>query len=205
MSRFGIPMGFNEMTVEEVCKKNGVDCNTFLAVVNFICEDYDFKDSDINISLPSLLHYLQQSHEYFLEFFLPGIRRKLLDAINMKDSDVSFLILKLFDEYVGEISQHMEEEESNLFKYVECLIEGKTYVDNHIVTYSEHHDKVGSTLRELKNIIIKYCPKDAYTNLLNAALYDIYRCEEELASHCRIEDHLLVPAIKNYERILLNN
>ena len=36
MSRFGIKVGFGDKSVEEVCNDNGVDCNTFLAVVNFI-------------------------------------------------------------------------------------------------------------------------------------------------------------------------
>ena len=60
---------------------------------------------------------------------------------------------------------------------------------------SKHHAKVGSKLNELKRIIIKYCPGESNANLLNAALYDIYRCEEELKSHCLIEDLLLLPAM----------
>ena len=32
MSRFGLPLGFGEKTVAEVCKEQGVDCNTILTV-----------------------------------------------------------------------------------------------------------------------------------------------------------------------------
>lgn len=196
LSRFGISLGFSDMTIQEVCESEGVDCNTFLTIVNFLkspSEDINVND----LSLKSLLHYLKQSHSYFLDFYLPSIRRKLLDGIILKDSDVSFLIIKLFDEYVEEISKHMEEEERHLFKNVDAMIEGHEVSLADIPVYSHHHEEVGSKLRELKNIIIKYCPRDAKANLLNAALYDIYRCEEELGGHCLIEDKLLIPAIKN--------
>ncbi|MCH5236826.1 MAG: hemerythrin domain-containing protein [Muribaculaceae bacterium] len=195
MSRFGIPLGFGDKSIEEVCKDNGVDCETFLMVVNFICDEETEEDPGVQTSLASLLHYLKQSHIYFLEFCLPAIRRKLLDAIEMKDSDVSFLILKLFDEYVDGIREHMTEEENNLFKLVDGAMNKELKPQTFISTYSHHHQEVSSKLKELKNIIIKYSPQGAKANLLNAALYDIYRCEEELGSHCRIEEFLLIPSL----------
>lgn len=200
MSRFGIPMGFGDKTVEEACRDNSVDCKTFLTVVNFVSGlDDNGTIQETEVSLKALLHYLQQSHIYFLEFCLPAIRRKLIDGITLKDSDVSFLILKLFDEYVSEITSHMLDEEENLFKYVTELIKGDVKEKRAMTTYSEHHEDVGFKLKELKNIILKYCPPSSKTNLLNAALYDLYRCEEELLSHAHIEDRLLMPAIEKCE------
>lgn len=195
LSRFGIPLGFSDKTIEEVCEKEGVDCDTFLTVVNFVNGEDPSSSNARQLSLDSLLHYLKQSHIYFLDFYLPSIRRKLLDGIILKDSDVSFLIIKMFDEYVEGVKEHMEDEEHNLFRQVESLISGETIPPEDFCAYSHHHEEVGSKLRELKHIIIKYCPPDSSANLLNAALYDIYRCEEELESHCKIEDMLLLPAL----------
>ena len=198
LSRFGIPLGFSDKTIQEVCTAEGVDCNTFLTVVNFLNQNGEGYPDIRNLSLKSLLHYLKQSHIYFLDFYLPSIRRKLLDGIILKDSDVSFLIIKLFDEYVDGVREHMEEEEKHMFPYVEALINNLPAPDKNFPSYSNHHEEVGSKLRELKNIIIKYCPPDSSANLLNAALYDIYRCEEELEGHCKVEDRLLLPALFSY-------
>lgn len=199
MSRFGIPMGFGDKSVEQVCADAGVDTDTFQTVVNFMIDGFNNFNTSSEISVESLLLFLRQSHVYFLEYCLPAIRRKLLDSIKMRSSDVSFLILKLFDEYVQEVTTHMNYEDETVFKYVGSILEGNPAGNYRITTYSDHHEQVGSKLKELKNIIIKYCPSDANTNLLNAALYDIYRCEEELESHCRLEDCLLVPAIMQLE------
>ena len=205
LSRFGIHMGFGDESVKEVCEKNKVDFSTFLAIVNYTTGEVSTEEILKKISLKSLLHYLKQSHIYFLEFYLPSIRRKLLDGIKLRDSDVSFLIIKMFDEYVKEISSHMQEEEMELFPYVISILKGENFQDSRTSTYSEHHDNVTSKLKELKNIIIKYCPADADVNLLNAALYDIYRCEEELNTHCQIEDNILIPSISLNKKLRENN
>lgn len=199
MSRFGIPMGLGDRTVAEVCADSGVDADTFLVVANFMIDGSTHFDPSSHVSIESLLHFLRQSHVYFLEYCLPAIRRKLLEGINMRVSVISFLILKLFDEYVHEVTTHMNYEEKTVFTYVQDILDGKKMENFTIVTYSDHHEQVGSKLKELKTIIIKYCPADAQTNLLNDALYDIYRCEEELESHCRLEDCIFVPAIMKIE------
>lgn len=202
LSRFGIPMGFGDKTVAEVCADAGVDTCTFLTVANFLIDGANHYEASSEVSIPSLLLFLRRSHVYFLEYCLPAIRRKLLEGINMRISDVSFLILKLFDEYVNEVSTHMDFEDRTVFTYVDKILAGIKVSDFKISTYSDHHEQVATKLKELKTIIIKYCPSDANTNLLNDALYDIYRCEEELKTHCRLEDCIFVPAILNLENSL---
>ena len=82
MSRFGIPLGFGEKNVKEVCKMHHVDACTFLTVVNFLSDDsHDTPILSDCFSMDALISYLQNSHTYFLEFRLPNIREKLVDAI----------------------------------------------------------------------------------------------------------------------------
>lgn len=204
MTRFGIKMGFGDHTVEEVCKDAGVDCKTFLAVVNFVVEGFTTFNATRQLSIRSLMHYLKQSHIYFLDYCLPLIRRKLLDGITLNTGDVSFLIVKFFDEYYQEVKTHMEYEEQTVFGYIENLLNGIRQEEYHIATYSDHHEQVADKLRELKNIIIKYCPENSDANLLNDALYSIYRCEKELENHSKVEDHLLIPEIVRLEKEIVS-
>ena len=201
MTRFGIKVGFGDRTVDEVCTEAGVDCATFLAVVNFVQRGFQFSAEDTRpVSVKSLMHYLKQSHVYFLDYALPSIRKKLIEGIPMRADDVSFLIMKFFDEYYAEVKKHMEYEELTVFKHIESLLDGVAE-DFQITTYSDHHEEVSTKLGELKGIIVKFCPENADPNLLNDALYDIFSCEQELHNHCLVEDHLLVPEIKRLERI----
>lgn len=192
MSRFGIALGFGDKTIAEVCAENKVDTATFLAVVNMLL---NLGSGDVEgVSVRALTDYLHNSHGYFLDFRLPAIRRKLIEAVDCSLSDVSFAIMRYFDEYVAEVHKHMAYEEKTLFPHVEALLEGRKS-DYSMEVFRRHHDQVEARLRELKNIIIKYYPSGS-TNALNGVLFDIFTCEQELASHNAVEDEIFVPAVE---------
>ena len=201
MSRFGLSLGFGDKTVSQVCEEQGVHTQTFLAVVNFRDDEYCVLD-DFNqeICIEALVNYLRQAHAYFLEFNLPSIRVKLIDAINCSQDKVGFLILKFFDEYVREVRAHMEYENQVVFKYVDKLLQNEDTAGYQISIFVARHNQIELKLTELKNIIVKYYPASANNNLLNSALFDIYSCEKDLYSHSRVEDNMFVPLITEFEK-----
>ena len=173
LGSFGIALGFGDKTVNETCKNNGVDTYTFLAVVNYTINGYYNADEAERLSIPTLLHYLEASHVYYLDYQLPSIRRALKESINETDS-LGTLIMKFYDEYAREIKKHMKYEEKVLFPYVKQLLEGCAPYDYDIETFSKHHGQTDQKLRELKNIILKYLPGDVQrNNKLPATLYGI--------------------------------
>jgi regulator of cell morphogenesis and NO signaling len=199
LSCFGINLGFGDLTVEETCQTNGVDTYTFLAVVNFTINDFSNFDDDEQINVPTLLHYLEASHRYYLDFQLPFIRRELQESISENDH-LGMLIMKFYDEYAHEIRRHMKYEEKTLFPYVQSLIDGHPILDYNVEMFSKHHEQTDKKLRELKLMIIKYLPSDSHrNNMLTATLYDIYNNEEWLHHHAEVEDHIFTPAIRRLE------
>ena len=201
LGSFGINLGFGDKTVRETCEDNDVDTYTFLAVVNFAMNGYGEFDNDEQISVPTLLHYLEASHAYFLEFQLPYIRRELSESLDENDS-LGRLILKFYDEYAHEIRRHMQYEQKTLFPYVQQLIDGESANDYNVETFSKHHGATDKKLRELKLLIIKYLPQDGlHNNPLTATLHDIYENEVWLRQHAMVEDHIFVPAIRRLEQI----
>ena len=199
LGSFGISLGFGDKTVKQVCDDQNVDTNTFLSVVNFTINGYREMDDVSRLSVPTLLQYLKASHDYFIGFQLPFIRKELVDALDENDN-LARLILKLYDEYSRSVTQHMKYEEKTVFPYVESLIAGKPMANYAIDMYSKHHGQESMKLRELKSIIIKYFPGDSLRNKqLSATLYDIYNNEEWLALHAEVEDKIFIPAIKYLE------
>ena len=200
LGSFGISLGFGDKTVQETCEDNNVDTYTFLAVVNFAMNGYGEFETDEKISVPTLLHYLEASHAYFLDFQLPYIRRELTESLNENDS-LARLILRFYDEYAREIRLHMKYEQKTLFPYVESLLEGRPTNDYNVETFSKHHGATDKKLRELKLLIIKYLPQDGlHNNQLTATLHDIYENEVWLRQHAEVEDHIFVPAIRRLEQ-----
>ena len=205
LGSFGINLGFGDKTVRETCEDNNVDTHTFLAVVNYTINGYGEFDADTQLSVPTLLQYLEACHAYFLEFQLPYIRRELAESLNENDS-LGRLILKLYDEYAHEIKRHMQYEQKTLFPYVKSLIDGQPANDYNVETFSKHHGATDKKLRELKLLIIKYLPQDGlHNNQLTATLHDIYENEVWLRQHAEVEDHIFVPAIRRLEQITKQN
>lgn len=200
MSRFGISFGFGEKSIKEICQQKDVDADTFIAVINYVKDGA--KNSPLvlgDLSVRSLLDYLRQTHAYFLDYQFPTMRRNMLNAIDCSvKNEVAFLVLKFFDSYVEEVRKHMEYEEKVTFSYVEKLLSGDNAVlaDNANHLLSKHHESIDRKLRELKNLFIQYYPQKGVDNELNAVIYELYRTQEDLEVHCRVEDNLFTPAVR---------
>lgn len=194
LRRFNISLGFGNATVGEVCAGSDVDTQTFLAVANFV-SGHSWSQCDIDIH--SLLEYLRNSHEYFLTFSLPAIRRKLIEAVSVSEADgVGMLLLRYFDDFAEEVALHMEYENRNVFPPVEDLLSGRGSGEFNISTFAKGHNPLAPKLEELKEIFVSHYRGKGNEDLINAVLYDIITCEADLTSHCEMEDNLLVPAVR---------
>ena len=89
---------------------------------------------------------------------------------------------------------------SSDFVFVRALINGEDTKGYSIRIFAKKHNQIESKLTELKNIILKYYPEKGNNHLLNAVLFDIFSCEKDLSSHCKVEDFLFVPAVRHLEK-----
>ncbi len=201
LSRFDIPLGFGDASIDEVCRRSGVDTATFLAVANLIAgKRYDH----LEISLPAITGYLRRSHVRFLEFLLPGIKRMLIDGLQREStSDVDLVILQFFDEYLEEVREHMAFEDSVIFRHVEQLCEGRQSDSFAISDFSTHHDNMAGKLTDLVELFI-YKYEQRNNERLSTALLQLMRIGKDLTEHCEIENRLLFPAIAKLERELVS-
>ncbi|MDO4212410.1 MAG: helix-turn-helix transcriptional regulator [Bacteroidales bacterium] len=201
--RFGIQLGVGDKTVREVCEESDVDTVTFLAVANFMKNGKSVAPFYVDkVSVPTLVKHLKVAHDFFLNFQLAHIRRKLLDAIDCsRQNEVAFLILKFYDEYLSEVRKHMDFENKRIFRYVDELLAGRLPAENLLPYASKGHEGMDRKLQELKNIIIKYYTPtdDKSSDLLCNVLFSIYNCEADLRQHCEMEDALFIPAVEILE------
>ncbi|MGM9864914.1 MAG: LuxR C-terminal-related transcriptional regulator [Muribaculaceae bacterium] len=192
--RFDVALGFGNATVEQVCRERGIDCDTFLAVANF-STGRDWQSFKVDVA--ALMRYLKNAHKYFLEFALPAIRRKLLEALPTHDPhDITMLILKYFDDYVGEVRSHMDFEDENVFPYVTGLLEGNAADDFDFAAFGASHEPLAPKLQELKEIFVSHYRPVGNEDLINSTLFDIINCVGDIAGHCAVEDNILVPAVR---------
>lgn len=198
LSRFGIPLGFGEKNVREVCKESNVDVTTFLAVANYVKVGPEVASYYVDkVSAAALTDYLKRAHSYFLDFQLPDIRRRLVSSINCSDAnEVAFLILQFFDEFMRDVHHHMEAENNKMFRSVDQLLQGGSISDTQFLQFARSNESFNHKLQELKNLIIKYYKGDGPNELLNTVLFDLFNCEEDLQLHRGVENDLFLPAVE---------
>ena len=198
LSRFGIPLGFGEKNVREVCKESNVDVTTFLAVANYVKVGPEVASYYVDkVSAAALTDYLKRAHSYFLDFQLPDIRRRLVSSINCSDAnEVAFLILQFFDEFMRDVRHHMEAENKKMFRSVDQLLQGGSIPDTQFLQFAHSNESFNHKLQELKNLIIKYYKGDGPNELLNMVLFDLFNCEEDLQLHRGVENDLFLPAVE---------
>ena len=198
LSRFGIPLGFGEKNVREVCKESNVDVTTFLAVANYVKVGPEVASYYVDkVSAAALTDYLKRAHSYFLDFQLPDIRRRLVSSINCSDAnEVAFLILQFFDEFMRDVRHHMEAENKKMFRSVDQLLQGGSIPDTQFLQFAHSNESFNHKLQELKNLIIKYYKGDGPNELLNTVLFELFNCEEDLQLHRGVENDLFLPAVE---------
>lgn len=198
LSRFSIPLGLGNETLNDVCRRNDIDVKALLLVLNYIRTGI-IDSSYISVVSPlEVVRFLKNSHDYFINYKFGHIRKNLIAALDLETNPTNNLILKFFDSFVKKVEDHFRYEENTVFPYVENLVDGKKSAYT-IEIFERHHEEVVDALAELKNIILRYYRATA-PNLMYDVLVDIYNCEEDLASHSDIENNLLIPMVYDLER-----
>lgn len=216
INRFGIHLGFGNLTIQEVCKEYNISIDFFVIILNAFHDPHYFpKEKLQSIRLNILIEYLQKAHSDFLEDKIPEIAFLIekMPGECLDDRRTYLLIRNFFNEYSTELKNHITREEERVYPYVlkleEAFVKGeidadieKQIQDYPISAYEAEHENVEEKLFDLKNIIIKYLPKPKSDKLCFQILREIFSLEKELNEHARIEDLIIVPKVEAMEKTL---
>jgi regulator of cell morphogenesis and NO signaling len=218
IQRIGIPLGFREKTIDEVCKENSVDTDFFLQLSNaFHDKDYFPKEKLLQFKPEWLISFLRRTHQCYLEHKIPEIEQKIDELEeDLKETTRNYELIKnFFTEYIRELGVHIELEEKKVFPYVLELSlsidKGQksneftsSYNNYSIEKYLEDHNDIEEKLFDLKNILIKYLPPPTNNCKYNSLLFEIFKLEKDLQDHSRLEEKVLIPRVRQMENELKN-
>lgn len=215
INRFGIRLGFGDITVAEVCKEKKINENFFLDIINAFHNTEYFPESEFQTFSPALIiDYLQRTHHYYLTWVLPKMENQLEKLIlSSKGHEDNLKLIRIFFlKYKSELLLHIMDEEESIFPYVlrinEALEKGLPVSEEDnlrsIEAYEEEHSDVDEKLNDLKNLVVKFLSAEYDDNLCNDFLITLFRFERDLIDHARIEDKILVPIVTRIEKLVKN-
>ncbi|MDP2339243.1 MAG: hemerythrin domain-containing protein [Bacteroidota bacterium] len=219
INRLGIKLGFGDQTIRNICEEKDIDINFFVEIINvFHYEAYFPEKRLLDFSVSMVIEYLIKTHQYYVNYLIPENDRliELFLLANPEESNENELVRKFYANFKEEFVIHISYEEREMFPYVLELNEAiknpsfrEQFRQKHpgfsISGFEKEHSNMDDKLDDLKNIIIKYLPPNYDQNRGNAFLNNLFMFEKDMKNHSRIEDHILIPKVKQLEKVLLNH
>lgn len=201
LSRMGIGLGFGELSISEVCRRQRIDASSFLLICDVYTYD-DFlpsKEMLASADPATIVDYLHNSHSFYVIKEFSSLEKNIRAMIEHCDDKQKKIVEKFFMGYKRQVENHFAYEETVVFPYVRALIKGERQESYSIEQFEENHSNIDETLNDLKNIVMKYLPETCDTVLRNEVLYRLFRLEDDLAKHTIIEDTVLIPVVNKLE------
>ncbi|WP_027137837.1 iron-sulfur cluster repair di-iron protein [Gaetbulibacter saemankumensis] len=201
-------------TIEEVCKKNGIDENDILdsleAVLNSKPDQtIDYKSWPLDL----LIDYIEKKHHRYVEAKIPVLSQFLekLCRVHGERHPELFEINKLFTASAGELAVHMKKEELVLFPFVKKMV-AATFsheaievpqfgtVENPIQMMKHEHDNEGVRFREIAALTNNYNPPADACNTFRVTYAMLEEFEQDLHLHIHLENNILFPQAVKLEK-----
>ncbi|MDR1169571.1 MAG: hemerythrin domain-containing protein [Prevotellaceae bacterium] len=198
--RFDIELGFGESSVKQICEQKNISIPLFLLVCNVYTYEEYLPDNRLldDIPLDNLVCYLKNSHKDYRINRIPRLSQNILDAIQEPHKA---MFGKFCEKYENDVSTHLDYEEKVVFPYIISILQGNKVTDYRIEIFEEIHDNVlEESLNDLKNILIKYLPKNAISEDFQRILCDVFLLEDDLDKHTLLEERILISLVERIEK-----
>ncbi|MBR1644182.1 MAG: hemerythrin domain-containing protein [Bacteroidales bacterium] len=202
LPRFGMPLGFGDRTVRDVCGEHGVSATLFLMICN-VSTFSDYSPSTEQLAqtdMSMLVPYLRASHRYYMDNRIPHIGRHLSRVADSLPNRVGDVLRNFYNDYSQEIATHFRCEEEEVFPYLEALRGGQPPVAGGMGRFAESHESIEDKLSDLMQIVYKYLPAGATTDEVFALVFDLLQLSSDLEKHTSVEEHVLMPYMAFLER-----
>lgn len=205
LHRFGIKFYENiDTSLAEVCENFGVSMPLLIKTL----ENYP---AQLSAPLPHysvrlIILYLKESHRYFLYQKLPYLA-DLIEHFSDKNSAYFSLVKDLqllFPLFMEDIVAHIQEEETQLFRYLLQLCEAKenpTYTnwthlqkemkDNSVQYFALEHHTHTDEMQGIREITQNYTLKPDTPLHLQVIYKELQHLEKDMHLHAQIEDEIL--------------
>ncbi len=204
MERMGIAFGFGDQRVQEIASNNQIDLQAFIALLQSFEGSLERDLILDKKSIPDILFFLKASHKHFKNVQIPHIKELIaLFSETIPQKHGKMLIL-FFDGYNKEVEEHFRYEDDDIFPYISDMLNEPTPGKLRMAEFEKNHTDIEQKLLDLKNILIKYIPKEITSPYRIMILKELFILEQDLIYHTFIEDHLLVPSSKQMERYIQN-
>lgn len=198
LPRFKIDVGVGESTVKQVCEERNISIPLFLMVCKvYSLDNYIITQATVDsIPVDQLMGYLHNSHTDYIENRVPSVINSIIEITR---SSYSSHFKAFLQKYKEDTDTHFAYEEEVLFPYINALLKGEKTERYNIKEFQANHTNIQESLNDLKNLLIKYAPREVDFEEKRKAIAELFLLEEDLNKHHVIEDEILVAVVSAIE------
>ena len=206
LEHFDIDLVFQDKSVQQICRENGIGEAVFLAIANlyngFIPSGLELLNRE---EAAPIISFLQHSHKFYLNEKIPEIQ-DLLDVILIRDKRMEVgLVKRFFQEYYQEVKEHLDYEDEIAFPYFHDLIRqkkssGDGKVKFSVKEYRDHHTDIETKVADMKKLFVSYISLKNERLVKRKLLFSLFELEHDLNIHSVIEELILIPMIRKIEK-----
>lgn len=198
-SRLNIALPFGDISVAEMCSREGLDAELFIILCNMhLSPTYRPPHEALRVEmLESVVSYLRSSHGYYTGYMLPHVAQHLERVLELCDSLSQRVLRSFYDDYVGFLATHFDDEEQNIFSVIDGI---DTRVDANFSMLEAPHGDIDDRTNDIASLVIKSLPESVPTPLRCSLLDHIYMLRDDLRRHSDLEMVLLRPLVAKYQK-----
>ncbi len=167
-------------------------------------------------TIRTIMEYLRSTHQFYLGRRLGEIELSIANLIrNQEGNNHWFDFLgRFFDSYKTELTEHIRDEEDNLFPYIDALLAAVRKKEVRfrfsqkikLINFLLHHDhRVEDNLRDVLAVLDKKSEQFSDSFSYRMLMIQLKNFELDLSIHARMEEEVLMPKALKLEKDILSN
>lgn len=196
--RLDISLPFGDISVEEICRRDGYPVELFLILCSMhLSSAYRPKSEQLSVDmLKGVVGYLRASHRYYTGYMLPHVASHLDKVLEHCDKLSERALRSFYKEYVRFLTTHFDEEERNIFSVIDSP--AATIAADFSMLEAPHGD-IDDRTNDIASLVFKSLPEQVPTPLRCTMLDHIYMLRDDLRRHSDLEMYLLRPLVAKYQ------
>ena len=167
-------------------------------------------------SVPMILQYLRSTHRFYLDRRLGEIELSIESLARNNEHDNHWIefLNRFFEAYKIELTEHILDEEDNLFPYIDALLQAEQEKEIHfrfsqkikLINFLLRHDhQIEDNLRKVLAVLEDKSGQFENSFSFRMLMIQLKNFELDLSIHARMEEEVLMPKALRLEKEILGN
>lgn len=198
VNRFGVKLGVNNATVEQICEAHSLDANFVLAILNTLVNDGYFPENLLKgCGCNEIAGYLAKADVDCRSTLMPNVRAHFARLMSTVVGESNMpMIHGMAQKVLASLDDAIERELTDVFPDVmQGRLSAATY--RNVVAHTDVMLNCWSEVADLRSMLVNLVRGDMNANLLYAVIVAVEALENDLHQNNRLRSRILLPLLND--------